>query len=223
MPASSPFSPPPAGFFAEAVSAQTVPAPVSQAKTPAPKKTRTTPRKTRHKRAAHRAVQNANFVEGILIQDLSGKTLKSARQGEAIFNPASNTKLATTLMVLRQFADPNFTFVTEVRTTGAVDDKGELSGDLYVDGRYMLFGDRQAHELADLLDKRGIVSVKGDIYVSPNFSMNLEGSGWRRRTVAENPRSRIQPQSHRLQLPCQRSAGDHPRGVERGLAAGELT
>jgi serine-type D-Ala-D-Ala carboxypeptidase/endopeptidase (penicillin-binding protein 4) len=130
------------------------------------------------KRLGHRrtAVQTPSFDEGILIQDLSGTTIVAQHEAQPIFNPASNTKLATTLAVLRKFS-PDDTFQTVVRTDGQVDDKGVLKGNLYVDGQYMLFGDRPARELVEILKKRGIVSVTGDLYVSANFSMNLEATG----------------------------------------------
>jgi serine-type D-Ala-D-Ala carboxypeptidase/endopeptidase (penicillin-binding protein 4) len=150
--------------------------PVAQAKSKAPASGKAPA--PRRKGAGHRraAGQTPTFDEGVLIQSLSGTTLVSVNEAKPTFNPASNTKLATSLAVLRKFG-PAYTFQTEVRADGQVNDKGELQGDLYVDGQYMLFGDRQARELVEILTKRGIVSVTGDIYVSPNFSMNLEVSG----------------------------------------------
>jgi D-alanyl-D-alanine carboxypeptidase/D-alanyl-D-alanine-endopeptidase (penicillin-binding protein 4) len=117
-----------------------------------------------------------SFDEGILFQHEDGTTFASENDSQAIFNPASNTKLATSLAVLRKFG-PDYKFQTEVRTNGEVDKTGALKGDLYITGGYMLFGDRQAHELATILNKAKIKSVSGDIYVSPGFSMNLAVSG----------------------------------------------
>jgi D-alanyl-D-alanine carboxypeptidase/D-alanyl-D-alanine-endopeptidase (penicillin-binding protein 4) len=118
----------------------------------------------------------ASFDEGIYFQHEDGTTFASVNEAEPIFNPASNTKIATSLAVLRKFG-PDFKFTTEVRTTGEVSKTGELKGDLYITGGYMLFGDRQAHELAAFLNKSKIKSITGDIYVSPDFSMNLSASG----------------------------------------------
>ncbi len=131
------------------------------------------------KRLAHHTSVSADaaFEEGILIQTLDGSTVMAMNEDKPIFNPASNTKLATTLAVLRKLG-ADYTFHTRVFTTGEVDAAGVLHGDLFVDGQYMLFGDRQGRELASILNKRGIVSITGDIYVSPLFSMNLESTGY---------------------------------------------
>ena len=117
-----------------------------------------------------------SFDEGILFQHEDGTTFASESDSQSIFNPASNTKLATSLAVLRKFG-PDYKFQTEVRTNGEVDKTGALKGDVYITGGYMLFGDRQAHELATILNKAKIKSVSGDIYVSSDFSMNLAASG----------------------------------------------
>ncbi len=117
-----------------------------------------------------------SFQEGILIEHENGTNFVSIDADKPIFNPASTTKLATTLAVLRKFG-PEHQFVTEVRATGSVNAAGELKGDLYVTGNDMLFGDRQARELAHLLAVHKIKSIEGDVYVSPDFSMNLESTG----------------------------------------------
>jgi D-alanyl-D-alanine carboxypeptidase/D-alanyl-D-alanine-endopeptidase (penicillin-binding protein 4) len=117
-----------------------------------------------------------SFDEGILFQHEDGTTFASENDSQSIFNPASNTKLATSLAVLRKFG-PDYKFTTEVRTNGTVDKNGALKGDLYITGGYMLFGDRQAHELATILNESKVKSVSGDIYVSPDFSMNLAATG----------------------------------------------
>jgi serine-type D-Ala-D-Ala carboxypeptidase/endopeptidase (penicillin-binding protein 4) len=117
-----------------------------------------------------------SFDEGILFQHQDGTTFAAESDSEPIFNPASNTKLATSLAVLRKFG-PDHKFTTEVRTNGEIDKTGELKGDLYITGGYMLFGDRQAHELATILNNSKIKAISGDIYVSPDFSMNLATTG----------------------------------------------
>jgi D-alanyl-D-alanine carboxypeptidase/D-alanyl-D-alanine-endopeptidase (penicillin-binding protein 4) len=146
---------------------------VARASTPAPPKAPVV--------APSKAWQNLlrhsnSFDEGILFQHEDGTTFATTSESEPIFNPASNTKLATSLAVLRKFG-PDYKFTSEVRTNGTIDKTGELKGDLIITGGYMLFGDRQAHELASLLNKSKIKSISGDIYVSPDFSMNLASTG----------------------------------------------
>jgi len=126
---------------------------------------------------------HGHFVRRVADVNEQGVEIIDARTGAVItstnetllFNPASNTKLLTTLMVLQKFG-PDYRFPTEVRADGTVDAQGVLTGDLYVSGQYMLFGDRQAHELAKLLNDRGIKAVKGNLYVSSAFSMDLNTS-----------------------------------------------
>ena len=118
----------------------------------------------------------ASFQEGIVIEHEDGTSFVAINDSKPIFNPASNTKLATSLAVLRKFG-PEHTFVTEVRIAGSVEGEGELKGDLYVTGNDMLFGDRQARELAQILADHKIKSITGDVYVSSDFSMNLVSTG----------------------------------------------
>jgi D-alanyl-D-alanine carboxypeptidase/D-alanyl-D-alanine-endopeptidase (penicillin-binding protein 4) len=127
---------------------------------------------------------HAHFVRRVAVANEQGVEIIDAHTGAVItstnetllFNPASNTKLLTTLMVLQKFG-PDYRFPTEIRADGTVDSQGVLHGDLYVDGQYMLFGDDQAKELAKLLNDRGIKAVTGNLYVSSAFSMDLNTSG----------------------------------------------
>jgi D-alanyl-D-alanine carboxypeptidase/D-alanyl-D-alanine-endopeptidase (penicillin-binding protein 4) len=121
-------------------------------------------------------VHSGSYQEGILIQHEDGTESVSVNAADSGFNPASNTKLATSLAVLRKFG-PDYTFSSEVRYTGAIDAQGELHGDLYIEGNDMLFGDRQAHELVQILTAHKIKSITGDLYVSSSFSMNLDTTG----------------------------------------------
>lgn len=123
----------------------------------------------------HRA-RAPRSLEGLMVvEESTGKVIISSNT-TALFNPASNVKIPTSLWALRNWG-PDYRFTTEVRTTGTVNADGVLDGDLYVSGRYMLFGEKQARELAKLLAARGIKSVKGSLYVSLDFSMELRTTG----------------------------------------------
>lgn len=117
-----------------------------------------------------------NSIEGVEIIDAQTGAVLVSINDTTTFNPASNTKLATSLAVLQKFG-PDYRFKTEVRIDGTVDAHGTLHGDLYVTGHYMLFGDDEARELIKILNSKGIKSVSGDLYVSPDFSMNLGAEG----------------------------------------------
>ena len=117
-----------------------------------------------------------SFLEGIEIIDGTAGNVVVSQNDKTLFNPASNTKLATTLMVLENLG-AEYRFDTEIRTNGSVNENGVLQGDLIVRGHYMLFGDRQAHELAKVLNDRGIKVVTGNLYVSSDFTMNLQATG----------------------------------------------
>lgn len=117
-----------------------------------------------------------SFQEGIEIIDGTTGNVVVSVNDKALFNPASNTKLATALIVLENFG-AEYRFDTEIRTNGVVDETGVLQGDLIVRGHYMLFGDRQAHELVKALNDRGIKGVSGNLYVASDFTMNLQATG----------------------------------------------
>jgi len=132
-----------------------------------------------HPLARHQRVKKhaqASYLEGMEMIDTQTGAVVTSTNETKLFNPASNTKLATTLLVLQKFG-PQYRFETEVRTDGTVNAQGVLTGNLFVSGQYMLFGDRQAHELAKLLNDKGIKSVTGNLYVSSVFSMNLQFTG----------------------------------------------
>jgi D-alanyl-D-alanine carboxypeptidase/D-alanyl-D-alanine-endopeptidase (penicillin-binding protein 4) len=93
-----------------------------------------------------------------------------------MFNPASNTKVATALVILRKFG-PNYRFRTEIRSNGKVNSRSELEGDLFISGQDPIFGERRTKELEDLLWQKNIKSINGDLCVSDGFSMNMQTSG----------------------------------------------
>lgn len=133
------------------------------------------PTKSQRRVKSHR-VRAPRSIEGVLIVDEKTGEVVISNNSTTLFNPASNVKVSTSLLALRTWG-PDYRFITEVRTTGVISADGELNGDLYVSGRYMLFGDRQARELAKVLSSKGIKSVKGNLYVTPEFSMDWRSSG----------------------------------------------
>ena len=116
-------------------------------------------------------------LEGYLFEDINSGQISAAEADQPVFNPASNTKVATTFTLLQTFAT-DYRFVTDVSADGIIDSKGVLQGNLYVNGRYLLFGDDQARELLRLLQKKGIKAVSGNLFVSPDFTMNVTEEGF---------------------------------------------
>ncbi|MBI2810429.1 MAG: D-alanyl-D-alanine carboxypeptidase [Candidatus Melainabacteria bacterium] len=115
-------------------------------------------------------------LEGLMLVEERTGSVVISNNIAALFNPASNIKIPTSLWALRTWG-PDYRFTTEVHTTGTINVDGVLDGDLYVSGRYMLFGEKQARELARLLAGIGINSVKGSLYVTTDFSMDLRTTG----------------------------------------------
>jgi D-alanyl-D-alanine carboxypeptidase/D-alanyl-D-alanine-endopeptidase (penicillin-binding protein 4) len=123
------------------------------------------------------AIASTAHQEGYLFEDLLSGQISAAAADQPVFNPASNTKVATTLTLLQTFA-PDYKFITDVRTDGTIDDKGVLQGNLYVNGSYLLFGDDQGKELLRRLQKKGIKAVSGDLVISADFTMNVTEEGF---------------------------------------------
>jgi D-alanyl-D-alanine carboxypeptidase/D-alanyl-D-alanine-endopeptidase (penicillin-binding protein 4) len=91
----------------------------------------------------------------------------------AVFNPASVIKLATTLAALDRLG-PKHHFRTEFRTVGQINSQtGELIGDLIlVSGRDPSFSIRDAQTVGDALRAMGIRKVTGGLVVVGNFVCN---------------------------------------------------
>lgn len=129
-----------------------------------------------HTKGESRRDQGSRSLEGLMIvEERTGKVVV-ADNSASLFNPASNVKVPTSLWALHTWG-PDYRFITEVSTTGTINANGVLDGDLYVGGSYMLFGEKQARQLARLLDAMGIDSVRGNLYVTPDFSMDLGAPG----------------------------------------------
>jgi D-alanyl-D-alanine carboxypeptidase/D-alanyl-D-alanine-endopeptidase (penicillin-binding protein 4) len=126
---------------------------------------------TRHK--IHGVRQSV--IEGFIVQNEHGDILQS-NNADVLFNPASTLKLATSYMALSKYGALS-SLPTEVFSNSAVNDKGELEGDLYIKGANPLYLGSQAEQLAKALNEQGIFSVKGDLVVSPEFSLNIGYQG----------------------------------------------
>ncbi|MFL6373645.1 MAG: D-alanyl-D-alanine carboxypeptidase [Pyrinomonadaceae bacterium] len=112
---------------------------------------------------------------GVLIEDMSGKTVIESH-ADVPYNPASNVKIATAYAVLKTFG-PEFRFLTNVYTDGTVDAAtGILTGNLYVSGKDPMFGNQHAVAVANELNRLGIRTVTGNLYVTDNFSINFSSS-----------------------------------------------
>ena len=112
---------------------------------------------------------------GVLIEDMSGKTVIESH-ADVPYNPASNVKIATAYAVLKTFG-PEFRFATNIYTDGTVDPTtGTLTGNIYVSGKDPMFGNQHAIAVANELNRLGIHTVSGNLYVTDNFSINYSSS-----------------------------------------------
>lgn len=109
--------------------------------------------------------------QGLWLQ--TDEELLADHQGQRLQNPASLTKVATTLAALRTWG-PTYQFKTELWTTGMVSN-GVLTGDLHIQGGGdPLFVMAEAIALAKQLNTLGIHKVTGQLIVSGAFAFNLD-------------------------------------------------
>jgi serine-type D-Ala-D-Ala carboxypeptidase/endopeptidase (penicillin-binding protein 4) len=86
---------------------------------------------------------------------------------------ASLTKIATSLAALKTWG-PHHQFITEVRTTGSINN-GVLQGDLIiVGGGDPLFVGSEAISLAHSLNRMGIQHVLGNLVITGSFTMDFQ-------------------------------------------------
>ncbi|HEX5434889.1 MAG TPA: D-alanyl-D-alanine carboxypeptidase/D-alanyl-D-alanine-endopeptidase [Candidatus Angelobacter sp.] len=129
-----------------------------------------------------------------VVEQPSGKVLYSLNSDQ-LFLPASNAKLFTTAAALA-FAGPDYRFHTTVETTGKIDDKGRLQGDLVIVGRgdpnisgrvmpYQLKTERIAphtqilEDLAAQVAQKGLRIVDGDVVGDDTYySPERYGQSW---------------------------------------------
>ncbi len=108
--------------------------------------------------------------QGLWLQ--TDEELLADHQGQRLQNPASLTKVATTLAALRTWG-PAHQFKTELWTTGTVSN-GVLTGDLHIQGGGdPLLVTAEAIALANQLKTLGIRKVTGQLIVSGAFAFNL--------------------------------------------------
>lgn len=102
----------------------------------------------------------------------SGQALVRLNEN-AVFNPASVVKLATTLAALDRLG-PNHRFRTEFHANGQINPQtGELVGDLVlVSGGDPSFSIRDAQQAGDAIRRLGIRRVTGDLIVAGGFVCN---------------------------------------------------
>ncbi|MEJ7616526.1 MAG: D-alanyl-D-alanine carboxypeptidase [Pyrinomonadaceae bacterium] len=115
---------------------------------------------------------------GLLIETPDGRVVKELG-AHRFFNPASTTKLATALVALKNLG-PRFRFATTVWTNGQFDSQtGIIHGDLFVAGRDPALHDEHVVMIAQELNRLGITTVTGDLYVPSGFSLNFDSSALR--------------------------------------------
>lgn len=115
--------------------------------------------------------ENLTESQGIWLQ--SGPILMANHQGTTPLPAASLTKIATSLVALKNWG-PNHQFETLVSTTGPIVN-GVLQGDLVITGGGdPLFVWEEAIALGNTLNQMGIKEVKGNLLVTDNFAMNFE-------------------------------------------------
>lgn len=129
----------------------------------------------RQSRKGRAAARPAFRAQGVLIEHAAGEVVVAESQTDG-FNPASTLKLVTTLYALRRFG-PNYEFVTEIWVSGDLDvETGALAGNLYFTGRDLSMRESDVRILAAQLQRAGIQSVSGNIFVAPTFTVNFAGA-----------------------------------------------
>ncbi len=103
-----------------------------------------------------------------------GRTI--ARQNpDAVINPASLVKLATSLVALKELGSDH-RFEMRVNADGILKKDGLFEGDLYFSGSNPVFEALSAKTVADAISQRGIKHISGKVYVSPDFSYAFRDS-----------------------------------------------
>ncbi|HEY7911138.1 MAG TPA: D-alanyl-D-alanine carboxypeptidase, partial [Blastocatellia bacterium] len=114
--------------------------------------------------------------QGLIITTLNGEVL-AEHNADKQFNPASVTKVATSLTVISRLG-PDFKFRTTLYTDGALDPAtGVLNGSLYIIGSGdPAFFYENAILIADKLNRNGIREVNGNLNVLGQFYLNFSTS-----------------------------------------------
>ncbi len=115
-------------------------------------------------------------TQGFIVETMDGQVL-AEYNADRPFNPASVTKIATSLAVISKLG-PDFKFRTSLYTDGLLDaETGTLHGSLYVIGS----GDpsffyENAMLIADKLNRNGIHKIEGNLVVLGQFYFNFSSS-----------------------------------------------
>ena len=114
--------------------------------------------------------------QGLIVTTLNGEVL-AEHNADRLFNPASVTKVATTLTAMARLG-PNFQFSTKLLTDGYLDPTtGTLKGSLYLIGSGdPAFFYENALLVADQLNRNGIYTVEGNFIVLGQFYYNFIAS-----------------------------------------------
>ncbi|MGH8002256.1 MAG: D-alanyl-D-alanine carboxypeptidase [Brasilonema sp.] len=114
---------------------------------------------------------NQTQSQGIWIQ--SGPMLMANHEGTTPLPAASLTKVATSLVALKNFG-PEHQFQTLVSATGPLQN-GVLQGDLVITGGGdPLFVSEEAIAIGNSLNKMGIKRITGNLVITGNFAMNFQ-------------------------------------------------
>lgn len=109
--------------------------------------------------------------QGIWIQ--TADQVLAHHQGTSLRPAASVTKVATTLATLKTFK-PDHRFITEIRTTGLLD-QGVLQGDLiFIGSGDPFFVWEDAIGLGNVLNQLGIQTITGQLLIQGPFYMNFQ-------------------------------------------------
>lgn len=116
---------------------------------------------------------------GIAVYNTRTGEMLEQYDADKTFVPASNLKLHVTAAALDKLG-PNYQFKTELYTTGKINKKGELQGDVIVKG----YGDPTLSEkdmqtMAAVLKNKGINAIQGNILVDESYYDDVRlGTGW---------------------------------------------
>ena len=128
----------------------------------------------------------ANAQIGLAVYDITADSSVYCRDCQKLFTPASNMKLFTSAAALALLG-PSYRFKTRFLTTGKVDRKGRLDGDLVIvgggdpliSGRFREGVTEVLTLWADSLRAKGIKEIKGDLIIDNSFFSGVElGGGW---------------------------------------------
>lgn len=114
--------------------------------------------------------------QGFIVSTLDGEIL-AEQNADRLFNPASVTKIATTLTAISKLG-PDFRFRTTLYTDGYFDAAtGAVRGSLFLVGSGdPAFFYENAMLIADQLNQSGIFTIEGDLVVLGQFYYNFSAS-----------------------------------------------